>query len=99
MSLAQTSTPTIHQHAFQGHYEHVQAFFSHSPIDVLDKDQRSALHWACSGKHLDLVRFLVEQGAEMDRQDESGLTSCMIAASVGALEIVQYLVSKVSEIE
>jgi 26S proteasome non-ATPase regulatory subunit 10 len=85
---------TIHQHALQGHQDHIEAFFQHSTIDVLDADQRSALHWACSGGHLSLVHFLVHKNANLNLQDESGLTPLMIAASVGSLSIVEFLVER-----
>lgn len=55
------------------------------------------LHWACSGGHLDIVEFLVAEGAEIDCLDEAAWTPLMIAASAGHANIVDFLLQKGSK--
>ncbi|CAB1442273.1 unnamed protein product [Pleuronectes platessa] len=36
-----------------------------------DQDQRTALHWACSAGHSDIVEFLLDLGVEVNLQDDA----------------------------
>ncbi|XP_008336313.1 26S proteasome non-ATPase regulatory subunit 10-like [Cynoglossus semilaevis] len=35
-----------------------------------DQDHRTALHWACSAGHTDIVEFLLDLGVEVNLQDD-----------------------------
>ncbi|CAG08390.1 unnamed protein product, partial [Tetraodon nigroviridis] len=69
-----------------------------------DQDRRTALHWACSAGHTDIVEFLLDVGAEVNLQDDVSLdqgriplrlvTPLHIAASAGREDIVRALISK-----
>ncbi|KAK1928241.1 Tankyrase-2 [Phytophthora citrophthora] len=48
--------------------------------------------WAAGEGKLDVVRYLIEQGADNDHRDSSGRTPLMWAAALGASDVVQYLV-------
>ena len=56
-----------------------------------DNDGRTAVHWACSNGHLEIVRLLLCQGADMSIRDNDGDTALHDASSNGHLEIVQLL--------
>ncbi|XP_005755580.1 26S proteasome non-ATPase regulatory subunit 10-like [Pundamilia nyererei] len=59
-----------------------------------DQDRRTALHWACSAGHTDIVEFLLDMGVEVNLQDDASWTPLHIAASAGREDIVRSLISK-----
>ncbi|XP_031516240.1 protein phosphatase 1 regulatory subunit 12C [Papio anubis] len=59
---------------------------------------RSVTAWgpdtqACIDENLEVVRFLVEQGATVNQADNEGWTPLHVAASCGYLDIARYLLS------
>ncbi|XP_052026017.1 protein phosphatase 1 regulatory subunit 12C isoform X1 [Apodemus sylvaticus] len=62
-------------------------------LDSTNADGISALHQACIDENLDVVRFLVEQGATVNQADNEGWTPLHVAASCGYLDIARYLLS------
>ena len=53
-----------------------------------------ALHWAAKYGHLEVVKYLVGQGASLTATDNFGETALHIAAHFGHLEVVKYLVGQ-----
>ncbi|XP_021513010.2 protein phosphatase 1 regulatory subunit 12C isoform X2 [Meriones unguiculatus] len=64
-----------------------------SVLDSTNADGISALHQACIDENLEVVRFLVEQGATVNQADNEGWTPLHVAASCGYLDIARYLLS------
>ncbi|XP_013003205.1 protein phosphatase 1 regulatory subunit 12C isoform X3 [Cavia porcellus] len=62
-------------------------------LDSTNADGISALHQACIDENLEVVRFLVEQGATVNQADNEGWTPLHVAASCGYLDITRYLLS------
>lgn len=63
-------------------------------VETADDLKRSALLLAArDAGDLDLVRFLHERGAQIDRADASGRTPLSYAASAGRTEIARYLLA------
>ncbi|XP_072463704.1 protein phosphatase 1 regulatory subunit 12C isoform X4 [Notamacropus eugenii] len=62
-------------------------------LDSTNADGISALHQACIDENLEVVRFLVEEGASVNQADNEGWTPLHVAASCGYLDIAQYLLS------
>ena len=56
------------------------------------------LHVAARGGHLEVVRYLVGQGAVMTARDNEGETALIAAAKVGHLEVVRYLVGQGADV-
>ena len=56
------------------------------------------LMWAIIKGHIDIVKYLVEQGADLNAQDEDGWTVLMWAAQRGHIDIVRYLVEQGAEV-
>jgi hypothetical protein len=48
-------------------------------VNAVDADSRTPLHWAASGGHLDVVAYLLANGAEVDKTDDNGWTPLHIA--------------------
>ncbi|XP_019566516.2 protein phosphatase 1 regulatory subunit 12C isoform X2 [Rhinolophus sinicus] len=62
-------------------------------LDSTNADGISALHQACIDENLEVVHFLVEQGATVNQADNEGWTPLHVAASCGYLDIARYLLS------
>lgn len=41
-------------------------------VHAKDPDGRTGLHWACRGVHFEVLRFLVEKGADVNARDHDG---------------------------
>lgn len=80
--------------------------------NILSKDRETTLMAACgtgfiNGYHrqrtpaerLELVKLLIEKGQDVNAADNYGITPLMVAANLGDLEIVEYLVSKGADLE
>ncbi|XP_038608266.1 protein phosphatase 1 regulatory subunit 12C [Tachyglossus aculeatus] len=67
-------------------------------LDRTNADGISALHQACIDENLEVVRFLVEQGATVNQADNEGWTPLHVAASCGYTDIAQYLLSHGADI-
>ncbi|KAJ3274783.1 hypothetical protein HDV01_001986 [Terramyces sp. JEL0728] len=87
---------SVHQLAFGGQFEAVKNLIENhgALLTDLDADQRIPLHWAVSGKHLDVVNYLIDKGSPVDKEDEEGWTPLMIAVSTGGVEIAKILLGK-----
>ena len=57
-------------------------------------DCKTPLHLAAVNGHLDVVQYLVEQGANKEATDDCNKTPLFVAAKGGHLEVVQYLVEQ-----
>ena len=58
----------------------------------------TSLMWAAQDGYLALVRFLVEDGADVHIRDADGWTALMKAANGGHLEVVKLLVARGAEV-
>lgn len=74
---------------------------------IISKDRETALMAACgtgfingyhrqktSAERLELVKLLIDLGEDVNAADNYGITPLMVAANLGDLEIVKYLISK-----
>uniref|UniRef100_A0A670YZZ3 Protein phosphatase 1 regulatory subunit 12C n=1 Tax=Pseudonaja textilis TaxID=8673 RepID=A0A670YZZ3_PSETE len=60
-------------------------------VNGTNADGISALHQACIDENIEVVEFLVENGADVNQADNEGWTPLHVAASCGYNEIAQYL--------
>ncbi|KAK3825963.1 MAG: ankyrin repeat protein [Benniella sp.] len=79
---------TIHTAALEGQLGLVKQMVEQDKkaITAKDEDERQALHWGVSGKKLDVVEYLLQQGAPVNSRDEDDWTPLHIA---GILEGVR----------
>ena len=59
---------------------------------IRDKDKRIALFWACENGNLDLVKYLVHLGADINNENNFGVTHLFNACYSGNLNLVKHLV-------
>lgn len=81
--------------AKEGNLEMVQSIIEEQNFDVntkYEKDGSTALHWAAYGGQYDVVKYLLEHGADVNAKDNNDRTPLMDAAQEGHLEVVKYLV-------
>ena len=63
-------------------------------IDAPDPSDATPLHWAALSGHLEIVRYLVEQGASVTATTNYGnQTAKDVAADNGHTDVVEYLES------
>jgi len=74
--------------------------YSAIKAEVINNDflTESALHDAVRANDLELVQFLIKQGAQKDLEDQYGFTALHLAVRLHNLEITEYLISKGAEI-
>jgi len=64
-------------------------------INSRDNDGSTALHWACYKNRLEVAKYLVEHGAELDVANISeGHTALMWACVGGHLQCIHYLLEQ-----
>jgi ankyrin repeat protein len=94
--------------ALAGDVELAKLLLSHgADPSIISKDRETVLMAACgtgfiNGYHrqrtpaerLELVKLLVELGQDVNAGDNYGITPLMVAANLGDLEIVKYLIAK-----
>ena len=62
-------------------------------IDQKDENEMSLLMWACDRGHLEVAKYLIELGADVNKQDADGQTCLHYASACDYKEIVQALLN------
>ena len=65
---------------------------SQKDVNARDKDGRTLLHYAANKGYLEIVRLLLEKGANINVQDNDGRTPLHEAMSYHALGVARFLV-------
>ncbi|KAJ3835106.1 ankyrin repeat-containing domain protein [Lentinula raphanica] len=81
------SIPSVHSAAQTHQIGLLRTLVSENPslVNAIDADERTPLHWGASSGDLDIVRYLVDQKAEVDKVDGSGWSALHIAGNFGPL--------------
>ena len=103
LSLAITAAAgEIHTAAANGNLDQVKSLLAGDATLVSAEDQNATrdlpLHSAAGAGHLEVIRYLVEAGAEVDGGDSDGSTPLHVAALRGHLTCVEYLVDKGADV-
>ena len=67
-------------------------------VNVRGTDGRTPLHWAARGVHLEVLRFLVDRGADVNALDNNGTAPLHSVASRGNVEGIRILLAKGADI-
>lgn len=86
---------TIHEAAGEGNIAKVQRYLDEdSGVDSGDDNGEgwTPLMWAARERQLDMIKFLVDKGANVNAKATGGTTALIWAAYKGQLDVVKYLV-------
>lgn len=56
--------------------------------------ERTALHWACLGRHINVVKCLIEKDIDLDKQDKNNNTALHLALQKKSTSIAKELIKK-----
>ncbi len=84
---------TVHTAAFDGDLTQVESFVKEDPSVVSHRDDegRTPLHYAARNGHLDIVQFLLKNGADINAYDTEGWTPMRFAKFKGQMRTYDYL--------
>ena len=88
-----SSEPTVFSAAAAGDVAGVLACFSAGRIDAQDSDGRTALHLAAAAGHSEVVKCLIERGAQVSTVDEGNWSPIHSAAAAGRSECLMDLLA------
>lgn len=94
--------------AFSGDVELVKLLLAHgADLKIVSRDSETPLMAACgtgfipgyskgrtAAERLETVKLLVELGQDVNAADDYGITALMVAANIGDVPIIQYLIDK-----
>jgi len=75
----------------EGNLEKVQGAFVREEVDRLDEEGEGLLHWAVDRGHVEIVRFLLANGADVDLVDVNGQSPLFFAVLCESEELVTLL--------
>lgn len=67
---------------------------NHEIINARDSYGRTPLHWACRGVYYDIMKYLVEKGADVNAQDNNLVTPLISLVNRNNIEAAKYLLSR-----
>ena len=96
-----TFADEIHDFAQKGELESVISLIEQNPelVNARDKDGRTPLHWACRGVHLEVVRFLVDKGADVNAEDSNKVVPLHSLAVRNNTEAIELLLAKGADVD
>ncbi|WP_241158541.1 ankyrin repeat domain-containing protein [Cohnella candidum] len=79
--------------ALKGNLKALKKIINTDNINAGDKDGYTALHWASQNGHVNIVRFLLANGANPNVIDYEGFTPIEVATTHGNIEVVKALLA------
>ena len=86
----------IHEAAINGDLDKVKKMLKIDPklVDVRDNSGKTPLHWACMGVHKDVVKYLVDQGSDVNARDNNKVSPLHSLSILGHNECIKLLLKK-----
>eukprot|EP01119_Soliformovum_irregulare_P001378 TRINITY_DN1109_c0_g2_i3.p1 TRINITY_DN1109_c0_g2~~TRINITY_DN1109_c0_g2_i3.p1 ORF type:complete len:798 (-),score=245.78 TRINITY_DN1109_c0_g2_i3:36-2429(-) len=96
-----SSNWSIHKAASKGNVERVQAAVSadKSTVNTLDANGATPLHHACYRGYVAVCQVLLDNGAQVDREDKDHCTSLHNAVFMGKLDCAKLLIEKGANVD
>jgi len=96
-----TFADEIHNLAQKGDLEGIKIQIEQNPelVNARDKDGRTPLHWACRGVHLEVVRFLVDKGADFNVEDSNKIVPLHSLAVRNNTKAIELLLAKGANVD
>src|SRR5712691_9403969 len=92
--LTPHGTP-LHYAGFCGLYDVVKVLAAENPQDVNSRSfvgEETPLHLTSRAGHIDLVRLLIEHGADVAAQSKNGMTPLHEASEAGHVDVARLLI-------
>ncbi len=91
----------IHEFAQKGDLNEVKALIEKDPdlVNARDKDGRTPLHWACRGVHLEVVKYLVEKGADVNAEDSNKIVPLHSLATRNSAKAIAVLLDNGAHVD
>jgi ankyrin repeat protein len=91
----------IHEAAKKGDQDAVKALIEQNPALINDRDEtgRTPLHWAARGVHFQVVKLLLEKGADVNAKDKNLTTAIHELATRNHAEGIQLLLARGADID
>jgi ankyrin repeat protein len=67
-------------------------------VNARDNDGKTAIGWAAYKGHTEIVKLLLEKGADVNAKNNKGVTALMLAAEQNHMEITKLLLAKDADI-
>jgi uncharacterized protein len=76
-ALMRETNYELHAAAAQGNLNRIRHLIEldGAMVRVVDDKQRTPLHFACNGGHLEVARLLIDRGADINARDMNGNTA------------------------
>jgi len=95
-TLSIAAAEPIVEAAKNGDFQAVKNILENDPskLDVKNEDGYTALHWACMRAHWDVVKYLIEKGADLNVVGGDGGTQINWAVHHDNVDIIKILIEK-----
>ncbi|EDW08005.1 acyl-CoA-binding domain-containing protein 6 [Drosophila mojavensis] len=84
---------TLFDHVKEKNLERLREQLKPADLIELDEQGMALLHWATDRNAIEIIEFLIKQGADVDQRDAEQQTPLHYAASCGHVEALRYLLS------
>ncbi|MGD8536462.1 MAG: ankyrin repeat domain-containing protein [Candidatus Aminicenantes bacterium] len=91
----------IHVLAQKGDLEGVKTLIEQNPelVNAKDENGRTPLHWACRGVYIEVVRFLVDKGADVNAEDSNKVVPLHSLAVRNSAEAIELLLARGADVD
>ncbi|KAI5701523.1 hypothetical protein M8J75_010529 [Diaphorina citri] len=89
----------LHKSAYQGNMDKLKLALKCTDIDTVDEMSRTALHFAITQRHTNIVWFLLNNKARMDIMDKDGFTAFHKAVQCGNTDCTHLMLERGADID
>lgn len=78
----------------QGSPDDVRDYFQRNPNvhpNIKNENGQTPLYWACERKNIEIIRAVIERGADLNAAEQNGFTPLHLATFLGNVDVVKVL--------